>query len=1063
MLWTVLIFLLLCAIGGLLWFHYQQDQQWRQELGRMENGEGDDLAELAQYAENPEEAQAAHKFGHQAKAAYGRTVARLRLLAAQRQSAKSADNQTQELDYVDDSSAFSEQSYHEAELAQAQEEAEFQREFQQHTYQKVNQPVQPLEEAQEFIRPARASKRLSAVPDPVIVPFEETDIPEYVPRKVQGAAFEEITLEDATRSLSEAVLQEMAEQKNVKKQVFSEEQLVQTASFQSSRRPRQDLEVIDFDDPALRRTRERVLAQVEEIHINPAQKPRIESAQNALRTVERETIPVKDIPSRWDEIDVEKIHSNLARQTAARSRLAAAVAPIQDYQPTIIQDDEILANLSQSTSPLNRRVQPIRRIDTRTRESVIPDSVVVEKSSAVVQPAKPAPKASRFQNNEAFISRPPAPNATVVEPPAVPKVDPVPVNIPEPPTFKEPPAVTLPEVSVNAHVSNSPLRSLQDFLISETEEIITEPKPAVQTALDEATVSVFEQRRHSVEHEPMPSENLYDDAANSDEYAAAQDGRYDEEPSLADQWPEENDELAAPVSAEAVHVINQPAPALQQAVVIPSEVNLPSVDLLLPPQFDPTATQTEEALIENGIIIEDKLAEFKVKVKVVDSYSGPVITRYEIEPDVGVRGSAVINLEKDLARSLGVASIRVVETIPGKTCMGLELPNPRRQMIRLSEIFNSPVFTESKSKLTLALGQDITGEPVVTDLAKAPHLLVAGTTGSGKSVGVNAMILSMLFKASSEDVRMIMIDPKMLELSIYEGIPHLLAPVVTDMKLAANALNWCVNEMEKRYRLMSHAGVRNLAGFNQKIAEAAARGEKIVNPFTLTPDNPEYLEKLPFIVVVVDEFADLMMTAGKKIEELIARLAQKARAAGIHLILATQRPSVDVITGLIKANIPTRIAFQVSSKIDSRTILDQMGAENLLGQGDMLYLPPGTSYPQRVHGAFASDDEVHRVVEYLKQFGEPDYVEEILSGGMTEDLPGMGNRSDSDQDPMYDEAVAYVVKTRKASISGVQRQLRIGYNRAARLVEQMEADGIVSSAEANGNRTVLAPSSSHLD
>ncbi len=1023
----------------------------------MESGESDDSAELAQYTQNSEEAQIAQNFGQQAKVAYGRAVARLRLLAAQRHTAKSADNEQNELEYVDDSSAFSEQSYHEAELEQAAEETEFTRQFQQHTYQKVNQPVQPLEKAQEFIRPARASKRLSAVPDPVIVPFEETDIPDYVPRKVQGAAFEEITLEDATRSLSEAVLQEMAEQKNIKKQAFEETQPVQTASPQPSRRPRQDLEVIDLNDPALRRTRERVLAQVEEIHINPAQPPRIESAQNALRTVERETIPVKDIPSRWDEIDVEKIHSNLARQRAARSRLAAAMAPIQDYQPTIIQDDEILANLSQSTSPLNRRMQPIRRIDTRTRESVIPDSVVVEKSSAVVQPAKPAPKASRFQNNEAFISRQPAPNATVVEPPVVPKVEPVPVNIPEPPAFKEPPAVTLPELSVNAHVSNKPLRSLQDFLISETEEIITEPKSTVQKTLDEATVSVFEQRVHTVENELMPSERLHD-TAGFDEYASVNGENHEEA-----QWPEQGNEVATPVSTEANYPISQTASVAHQSSAMPSEINLPSVDLLLPPQFDPTATQTEETLIENGIIIEDKLAEFKVKVKVVDSYSGPVITRYEIEPDVGVRGSAVINLEKDLARSLGVASIRVVETIPGKTCMGLELPNPRRQMIRLSEIFNSPVFTESESKLTLALGQDITGEPVVTDLAKAPHLLVAGTTGSGKSVGVNAMILSMLFKATPEDVRMIMIDPKMLELSIYEGIPHLLAPVVTDMKFAPNVLDWCVNEMEKRYRLMSQIGVRNLDGFNQKIIEAEARGEKLINPFTLTPDNPEYLEKLPFIVVVVDEFADLMMGPNsKKIEESIARLAQKARAAGIHLILATQRPSVDVITGLIKANIPTRIAFQVSSKIDSRTILDQMGAENLLGQGDMLFLPPGTSYPQRIHGAFASDDEVHRVVEYLKQFGEPDYIEEILSGGI-DDLPGMGNRNDSDQDPMYDEAVAYVVKTRKASISGVQRQLRIGYNRAARLVEQMEADGIVSSAEANGNRSVLAPNSSHLD
>ena len=490
-------------------------------------------------------------------------------------------------------------------------------------------------------------------------------------------------------------------------------------------------------------------------------------------------------------------------------------------------------------------------------------------------------------------------------------------------------------------------------------------------------------------------------------------------------------------------------------------------ELLLPPQYDNEATLSEEQLLDNSIKIEEKLAEFRVKVNVVDAYAGPVITRYEIEPDVGVRGNSVINLEKDLARSLGVAAIRVVETIPGKTCMGLELPNPKRQMIRLSEVFNSPVFAESKSKLTLALGQDITGQPVVTDLAKAPHLLVAGTTGSGKSVGVNAMILSLLFKATPDEVRMIMIDPKMLELSVYEGIPHLLAPVVTDMKLAANALTWCVNEMEKRYRLMSHVGVRNLAGYNQKIKDAAARGERLANPFSLTPDNPEPLIHLPHIVVIVDEFADLMMTSGKKIEELIARLAQKARAAGIHLILATQRPSVDVITGLIKANIPTRIAFQVASKVDSRTIIDQMGAENLLGQGDMLFLPPGTGYPQRVHGAFVADSEVQRVAEYLKGFGAPDYVEDILTSGVgSDDLfsnanSGIGG-SNSGQDPLFDEAVAIVLRTQKATISSIQRHLRIGYNKAATLVDQMEAEGIVSPADTNGKRTILARPD-HLD
>ncbi|KWI51357.1 cell division protein FtsK [Burkholderia pseudomultivorans] len=488
------------------------------------------------------------------------------------------------------------------------------------------------------------------------------------------------------------------------------------------------------------------------------------------------------------------------------------------------------------------------------------------------------------------------------------------------------------------------------------------------------------------------------------------------------------------------------------------DVELPTLDLL-EPASDDIETISDEHLAQTGQVIEQRLQEFKVPVTVVGASAGPVITRFEIEPALGVRGSQIVGLMKDLSRGLGLTSIRVVETIPGKTCMGLELPNAKRQMIRLSEILESRQYQHSASQLTIAMGKDITGHPVVTDLAKAPHMLVAGTTGSGKSVAINAMILSLLYKATPDDVRLIMIDPKMLELSVYEGIPHLLAPVVTDMKLAANALNWCVGEMEKRYRLMSAVGVRNLAGFNQKIRDAEAKEKKIGNPFSLTPDDPEPLSTLPLIVVVIDELADLMMVAGKKIEELIARLAQKARAAGIHLILATQRPSVDVITGLIKANIPTRVAFQVSSKIDSRTILDQMGAESLLGQGDMLFLPPGTGYPQRVHGAFVADEEVHRIVEYLKQFGEPQYEEGILDGpaadGATQDL--FGDAPDAEADPLYDEAVAFVVRTRRASISSVQRQLRIGYNRAARLVEQMEAAGLVSSMGINGSREVLVP------
>jgi S-DNA-T family DNA segregation ATPase FtsK/SpoIIIE len=459
-------------------------------------------------------------------------------------------------------------------------------------------------------------------------------------------------------------------------------------------------------------------------------------------------------------------------------------------------------------------------------------------------------------------------------------------------------------------------------------------------------------------------------------------------------------------------------------------------------------------------LIEKKLLDFGIEVKVVAAYPGPVITRYEIEPAVGVKGSQIVNLVKDLARALSVVSIRVVETIPGKSCMGLEIPNPKRQTVRLSEILSSKVYNEMTSPLTLAMGKDIAGKPIVADLAKMPHVLVAGTTGSGKSVAINAMILSLLYKATANDVRLILVDPKMLELSVYEGIPHLLAPVVTDMKQASHALTWCVAEMERRYKLMSSVGVRNLSGFNQKIAEAEKAGQPIGDPLALNVEAPPPLKPLPLVVVVIDELADLMMVVGKKVEELIARLAQKARAAGIHLVLATQRPSVDVITGLIKANIPTRVAFQVSSKVDSRTILDQMGAESLLGQGDMLYLPPGTGYPQRVHGAFVADAEVHKVVEYLKSRGAPQYIEGILEGGDEEgalgEMHGEGG-GDAEADPLYDQAVEIVVKTRRASISLVQRHLRIGYNRAARLIEAMEKAGLVSSMQTNGNREVLTP------
>ena len=464
--------------------------------------------------------------------------------------------------------------------------------------------------------------------------------------------------------------------------------------------------------------------------------------------------------------------------------------------------------------------------------------------------------------------------------------------------------------------------------------------------------------------------------------------------------------------------------------------------------------------------LELKLADFGIEIQVESVHPGPVITRFEILPAAGVKVSQISNLAKDLARSLSVVGVRVVEIIPGKSVMGLEIPNEQREIVVLSEILRSQAFDQSSSPLTLALGKDISGNAVVADLAKMPHLLVAGTTGSGKSVAINAMLLSLLFKSTPEEVRMILIDPKMLELNIYEGIPHLIAPVVTDMKEAANALRWCVAEMERRYKVMASLGVRNIAGYNRKVRDAIAAGEPLKDPFfdkrqlLLYPDaKPDDLEALPYIVVVVDEFADMIMVVGKKVEELIARLAQKARACGIHLLLATQRPSVDVITGLIKSNIPTRIAFQVSSKIDSRTILDQMGAETLLGHGDMLYLPPGTSLPERVHGAFVDDHEVHAVIEEIKKTGAPNYIPNVLEESPTTLLPGENPRdaNGDEVDALYDEAVAVVTETRKASISYVQRRLKIGYNRAARMIEEMEASGVVSQVQSNGSREVLAP------
>lgn len=502
------------------------------------------------------------------------------------------------------------------------------------------------------------------------------------------------------------------------------------------------------------------------------------------------------------------------------------------------------------------------------------------------------------------------------------------------------------------------------------------------------------------------------------------------------------------------------APNQDQVNTVEKKTKMPSTQLL-DRALDDGSSLSEAELNELALLLETKLEEFGIEASVETVLPGPVVTRFEIQPAPGTKASKITNIAQDIARSLSVSSVRVVEVIEGKSVVGIEIPNTNRKMVRLTEILSSNAFKTSTSNLTLALGHDIAGKPVVVDLAKMPHLLVAGTTGSGKSVGVNAMLLSLLFKSDPKDVRLILIDPKMLELSVYDGIPHLLTPVITDMTDASNGLRWCVVEMDRRYKLMSLMGVRNLAGFNKKIKEAADNGKQILNP--LLEDQEEYLEELPSIVVVVDEFADMMMLVGKKVEHLIARIAQKARAAGIHLILATQRPSVDVITGLIKANIPTRIGFQVSSKIDSRTIIDQGGAEQLLGYGDMLYLPPGVGVPIRVHGAFVGDDEVHRVVDDWKSRAEPDYIDNIVNDAQdTGPIPGWSGSESSggsaeDSDELYDEAVNFVIESRRASISAVQRKLRIGYNRAARLIEAMEEAGLVSEMSSNGSREVLVP------
>lgn len=622
------------------------------------------------------------------------------------------------------------------------------------------------------------------------------------------------------------------------------------------------------------------------------------------------------------------------------------------------------------------------------------------------------------------------------------------------PTPHEEPVIdtrALDDITDHAEPSEHIEPTISDFDVVDEEEAYVAPQPQSRSPEPQPIVQPQSVSQIQPEQTPEPSV-AFEPAPQEVEVEEVQDG---------DQDVAAFQSMVSSAQAKVAATQNPFLMKQEQNLPVPEEP-LPTLELLYHPEKRENFID-REALEQVARLVESKLADYKIKADVVGIYPGPVITRFELDLAPGVKVSRISGLSMDLARALSAMAVRVVEVIPGKPYVGLELPNMSRQTVYLSDVISSPQFEQAKSPTTVVLGQDIAGEAVIADIAKMPHVLVAGTTGSGKSVGVNVMILSMLYKASPEDLRFIMIDPKMLELSIYEGIPHLLAEVVTDMKDASNALRWCVGEMERRYKLMSALGVRNVKGFNEKLKMAAEAGHPIHDPFWQEGDSmdtePPLLEKLPYIVVVVDEFADLMMVVGKKVEELIARLAQKARAAGIHLILATQRPSVDVITGLIKANIPTRVAFTVSTKTDSRTILDQGGAESLLGMGDMLYLPPGSSHTIRVHGAFASDDDVHAVVNNWKARGKPNYIDEIISGdqGPESLLPGEQMESDEEMDPLFDQVVEHVVQSRRGSVSGVQRRFKIGYNRAARIVEQLEAQGIVSAPGHNGNREVLAP------
>ncbi|MCR9546598.1 DNA translocase FtsK [Vibrio antiquarius] len=752
----------------------------------------------------------------------------------------------------------------------------------------------------------------------------------------------------------------------------------------------------------------------------------------------KESAPVHEYPIYMPQAKPEKpAEQMMVEPTPPQRKATVNAAPVyaqpeRQTQPVHAVNTDNVDPLLERTKQLNVTIEELEAAaqqadDWGTEEQVAPSfadtySSYVEQHTATEEPISVEPDYAEYEQFE----------AEQVQQPSI-----------EHPVHEEPviDSAALDSITEQTESSQHIEPTISDFdVLDDENEVESQPVQQVQPAPTKTHQQVA---TPSTTFEPALQKAEVEEVQDGDEDVAA------------------FQDMVSSAQAKVAATQNPFLVQKEENLPVPEEP-LPTLELLYHPEKRENFID-RDALEQVARLVESKLADYKIKADVVGIYPGPVITRFELDLAPGVKVSRISGLSTDLARALSAMAVRVVEVIPGKPYIGLELPNMSRQTVYLSDVISSPQFEQATSPTTVVLGQDIAGEAVVADLAKMPHVLVAGTTGSGKSVGVNVMILSMLYKAGPEDVRFIMIDPKMLELSIYEGIPHLLSEVVTDMKDASNALRWCVGEMERRYKLMSALGVRNVKGFNEKLKMAAEAGHPIHDPFWQEGDSmdtePPLLEKLPYIVVVVDEFADLMMVVGKKVEELIARLAQKARAAGIHLILATQRPSVDVITGLIKANIPTRVAFTVSTKTDSRTILDQGGAESLLGMGDMLYLPPGSSHTTRVHGAFASDDDVHAVVNNWKARGKPNYIEEIISGDQSPEslLPGEQMEADEDVDPLFDQVVEHVVQSRRGSVSGVQRRFKIGYNRAARIVEQLEAQGIVSAPGHNGNREVLAP------